>query len=170
MLFPKWTTNDYWLYLGGCSHCFGTNVVIVHTLVYTCCGVNSNIENAPFAWWLGSKLTISFLMAFVTLYWSKDLVERMMRNSGLWPQALPFMENSFFFFFFRCHETTLIVNLPNWAWKPLVLSVRQVVFFLLYFNEHSIQLFMCLSPRSFTSRIWSQDLVVGWQIWNFFFF
>lgn len=49
-----------------------------------------------------------------------------------------------------------------------MLSVRQVVFFLLYFNEHSIQLFMCLSPRSFTSRIWSQDLVVGWQIWNFF--
>lgn len=44
--------------------------------------------------------------------------------------------------------------------------VKQVVYFLP--NGFSFHAPLCwLSSGSFTSRIWSQDPVVGWQIWGF---
>lgn len=84
-------------------------------------------------------------------------VERMMFILSIWPQRISFSVKPW------NHSDS---KLPNWAWRSLVLSVRQVVCFLL--NGCSIQLFMCLSVGylcSFTSRICRQDPVVGWQLW-----
>lgn len=66
------------------------------------------------------------------------------------------------------HETTAIVKLPNWAWKSLVLSVKQVVYFLFLMDAPFN--YSCASLLAFSTSFWSQDPVVGWQIWEIFCF
>lgn len=121
----------------GCGHCCGTNVVTVHTLW-------SKFQN-----WECRVICHSVLSKG-----SAEANDARLESAG--------REQRFQWY----HETTLVVKLPNRAWKALVLSARQVVYIRLFMDAHSA-IHVPLSTS--TSRIWSQDWVADLDFFLFFF-